>query len=319
MYVANLQLEDLSILRESERPNFIQRAHKEEAQGRISADQADREGLRKKLEMCINPMDPEQHPQTIINVVNGMIGPSSVNVDEAIDIGTRQMEEFERKLPDGFYDSIPMKVETMAVTKKSVKVADSKVYNTELIYSRVMGLQASSRDINISEVISCELSPVPTALFNDSGEMRISKSKSELKNLTKVEISARYPTPEATCTVIDGCTLLWIPQWPSSTSTQKPIVMDFVKKFKHHIQEKLKAGDIYLVFDRYEDFSTKSSTRTSRMAEGCKVFQLSLTSPLPSQKVTLTITQNKKQLIDIICKDLQSDTYFQIIQKSTSS
>ena len=49
------------------------------------------------------------------------------------------------------------------------------------------------------------------------------------------------------------------------------------------------------------------------MAEGCKVYQLSLTSPLPSQKVTLTITQNKKQLIDIICKDLQNDAYFQKI------
>ena len=63
-----------------------------------------------------------------------------------------------------------------------------------------MGLQASSRDINISEVISCELSPVPTALFNDTGEMQISKSKSDLKNLTKIEASAvaRHPTPEAT-------------------------------------------------------------------------------------------------------------------------
>ena len=72
-----------------------------------------------------------------------------------------------------------------------------------------------------------------------------------------------------------------------------------------------KSPDVYLVFDRYEDFSTKSSTRTSRMAEGCKVYQLSLMSPLPSQKVALTITQNKKQLIDIICKDLQNDAYFQ--------
>ena len=125
-----------------------------------------------------------------------------------------------------------MKVETMAVMKKSVKVVDTKVYNTELIYSRVMGLQASSRDIDIREVMSCELSPVPTALFNDSGEMRITKSKADLKNLTKVEVTARHPTPEATCTVIDGYALLWIPQWPTSTSTHKPIVMDFVKKFK---------------------------------------------------------------------------------------
>ena len=110
--------------------------------------------------------------------------------------------------------------------------------------------------------------------------------------------------------VIDGCALLWIPQWPSSTSTKQPSVMDYVNKFKDHIKEKLKSGDVYLVFDRYENFSTKSSTRTSRMAEGCKLFQLCPTAPLPSQKVTLTFTRNKKQLIDIICKDLQGDADF---------
>ena len=174
-----------------------------------------------------------------------------------------------------------------------------------------MRLQASSRDIDISEVISCELSPAPTALFDDSGKIRIFKSKAELKNLNKVEVAARQPTQEATCTVIDGCVLLWIPQWPISSSTQKPIANDFVEKFKHHIKEKLNDGDTHLVFNRYKDFSTKTSTRTSRMAERCKVFQLSLTSPLPSQKVTLTITQNKKQLIDIICKHIQKNSYFQ--------
>ena len=262
------------------------------------------------MDVCINPLDPEQHPETIINVVTGMISPSSVNVDKAIDIGTRLMVEFVRKLPHGFYDTISMKVETMAATKKSCAVGDSKVYNTELIYSRVIGLQASTRDVHISEVMSCELSPVPTALFNDSGEMRTSKSKSALKNLTKVEISARYITQDSACTVIDGCALLWIPQWPSSSSTQQSIVMDFVNKFKDQIKQRLKSGDVYLVFDRYENFSTKSSTRISRMAECCKVFQLCPTAPLPSQKLTLTITQNKKQLIDIICKDLVSDTDF---------
>jgi len=110
----------------------------------------------------------------------------------------------------------PLKeVETMAVTRKSVKVADSKVYNTELIYSRVMGHQTSLRDVTISEVILCELSPVPTALFNDSGETKISKSTSELKTLTTVEVSARHPTPESIVT--DCYALLWIPRWLSST------------------------------------------------------------------------------------------------------
>jgi hypothetical protein len=47
------------------------------------------------------------------------------------------------------------------------------------------------------------------------------------------------------------------------------------------------------------------------------VFQLSSTAPLPSQKLTLTVTQNKKQLIDIICKDIQQDTKF--LQKNTEN
>jgi len=46
-------------------------------------------GFHKKLGMCINLLDPQQHPQTIINVVNEMIDSSFVNVDEAIDIGTK--------------------------------------------------------------------------------------------------------------------------------------------------------------------------------------------------------------------------------------
>jgi len=30
--------------------------------------------------------------------------------------------------------------------------------------------------------------------------------------VNKVEVSGRHPTPEATCTGIDGCAPLWIPQ-----------------------------------------------------------------------------------------------------------
>lgn len=46
----------------------------------------------------------------------------------------------------------------------------------------MIGLQASSRDVEFHDVMSCELSPVPTALFDESGDMDISKSKAALKN-----------------------------------------------------------------------------------------------------------------------------------------
>lgn len=198
----------------------------------------------------------------------------------------------------------------MAVTKRSINVDGCHIYDTSLIYSRVIGLQASSRDMNIKEVISCELAPVPTALFTDPGDLRISMSKSVLKNQTRVEQSARYVARDTLCTVINGSALLWISRWPSSCSSQQPIVQDFVSKFKDLITVRLETGDVYLVFDRYHDFSTKSSTRISRRKQGIRVFQLSPTSPLPSQNLTLTVTRNKKQLIDIICKSLLQDVHF---------
>lgn len=90
------------------------------------------------------------------------------------------------------------------------------MYATELIYTRVIGLQASSRDMNIEEGISCELSPVPTALFTDSGDMRISKSKSVLKRQTRIEVSARKIANDVCTVIIDGSAFLWIPHWSSS-------------------------------------------------------------------------------------------------------
>ena len=45
-----------------------------------------------------------------------------------------------------------------------------------------MGIQASSRDIDIKKVLSQELAPVPTSMFHDSGAMRICKAKSDLKS-----------------------------------------------------------------------------------------------------------------------------------------
>lgn len=51
--------------------------------------------------------------------------------------------------------------------------------------------------------MSCELSPVPTSLSNDSGDLRISKSKSVLKNHTCVKHTARHAAKDAICTAID--------------------------------------------------------------------------------------------------------------------
>ena len=127
----------------------------------------------------------------------------------------------------------------MAVTKKGIAIGPKVVYDTQLIFSRVMGLQASSREVNFKDVLSYELAPIPTALFDDSGktmllcahafhlvyfyilgDMRICKSKADLKKSTRVEVSVRN-MDRMDCTVLDGCAILWCIAWPTSSPTNK--------------------------------------------------------------------------------------------------
>ena len=118
--------------------------HKEENRGRINADANDKASIQRKLTECIDPLDPSKHPPSLVNIVTGTIAPTSANVDEAIDIGQTQMMEFENSWPDNLYGSISRKVETQVVSRKHIRVADTKVYDINLTYSRLIGLQASS-------------------------------------------------------------------------------------------------------------------------------------------------------------------------------
>ena len=73
--------------------------------------------------------------------------------------------------------------------RKHAKVGAVKVFDTNLTYSRVIGLQARERDIDIKDVLGHELAPVPTSMYDDNGDMRIAKSKSNLKKILQVEVS----------------------------------------------------------------------------------------------------------------------------------
>lgn len=114
----------------------------------------------------------------------------------------------------------------------------------------------------------------------------------------QIEISARLLPQINVCTVIDGCALLWVPNWPVDA-----LVQDYITKFKYHIGLRLAVGDVYLVFDRYIEFSTKYSARLSGGTG--RVRQLGSNVALLAQKVVLNVTENKKQLIRLICQDLQ--------------
>jgi hypothetical protein len=145
----------------------------------------------------------------------------------------------------------------MAEMQKHIKIDGSVVYDPELIYSRVMGLQ-QSRNINIQDILSYEMSPMPASLFNEDGDMRSMKSKSVLMNKLQVSHSERF-TPNAQATIIDACAILWVLRWPKIGT-----VSDYAAIFMKFLINKLKCSDVYVVFDRYQDYSIKERTRASR-------------------------------------------------------
>ena len=160
---------------------------------RLKADAIDRDRIRTSLETCIDPLSTAELPKHIVNVVSGRISPDSVNVKNSVTIGKEQMKKYEATWPGGFNDALPNKVITMFVTKKEIKIGSSSTFDTELIYSRVMGL-VNAREINL-EVFQYELVPDPTSMFDDNRDKRLSGERSVLKAKLEVEQSTRtfYP------------------------------------------------------------------------------------------------------------------------------
>ena len=91
-------------------------------------------------------------------------------------------------------------------------VGKERVYDQELIYAHIIGLLASSRDINFDDVFACELAAYPPSMFNPDWEIKISKSKSTLKRKLQVAVS-EHNCPIQSTIIYDVSALLWVINW----------------------------------------------------------------------------------------------------------
>ena len=114
--------------------------------------------------------------------------------------------------------------------------------------------------------------------------MPICKAKSKLKRSLQIEVSQRN-AGDADATVIDGSAILWTAHWPADGS-----VADFIINVKKRIASYLTNSDIYLIFDRYHEYSIKSTTRDGRETRITRKHHLLRTTKWPAQKVVLSST-----------------------------
>ena len=145
--------------------------------------------------------------------------------------------------------------------------------------------------------MSHELASRPASMFDDIGVMKVTKTKAVLKNTVKVEMERRHAEVDAS--FVDGYAVLWVVPWPTGGTVQ-----DFLNNFRRQIQSHLDSSDVYLSFDRYKEGSIKESSRNYRDQGASRVYFLRPIAKLPYQKIVLTVSSNKKQLIDLILTEL---------------
>ena len=85
-------------------------------------------------------------------------------------------------------------------------------------------------------------------MFIVTGEERFPKNKVALKNKLKIEVSKRSSTIDAI--IVDGCAALYHFNWPKDAK-----VRDFADSFVLYTSDLLQSAAVYLIFDRYRDYS----------------------------------------------------------------
>lgn len=205
-----------------------------------------------------------------------------------------------------FYTTIKGQIVTFSEKWKAIKVGNVIVIDQEAIYARVIGLMVSQRELDLNEVIDCELAAYHASVFHPDGSMRTATGKAWLKKILAVETSTLI-WGHLSKLVVDVSAVLWKIYWHT-----KGTVLTFVNSFKKWSSNQLDKAEVYLVLDSYYDHSTKSSTRAARADKmnHTRVHKLTANTPLTPRDAVLKCIANKVELNRIIWELILNDEEF---------
>ena len=167
---------------------------------RIVSNARNRKNIQHNFDMCIEPLNSDNNPEITAQMVLSilLLEELSQMLSMLLIMWLLERNRWNRLRQAGRKVSIKL---TMSVSYTYIKLRSADCSYTNLVYVRVM-------DVYLKYVFSHQLAPVPTLVFKDNGNMRITKSKSRMKWKLQVEQSSRtMPTH-----VVDGCAIMWIIQ-----------------------------------------------------------------------------------------------------------
>ena len=265
--------------------------HHEEGLRRRRLDADDRAKIKEELTQHTHPF--KVVATSPMNIMNGHIGGSNVNVRDAAELGTEMLRSFYKDMPSGFYNSIRKRVTTMETAKKGVKVGDGTVFDMEKLYGRML-VVSQQRHIDLRRVFSYELAPHPLSLFDEFGDMRKGTKATLVTKLAVLTSSVEPPD----LGIVDGNAMILHVNWPKSGT-----VHTYVNSFRQAVK---RDHHVIVVFDRYRDNSIKSHERDRRTSGVSKLdIQLDINTPLPARDRVISNVKNKTQLIQHLCQGNQ--------------
>ena len=167
---------------------------------------------------------------------------------------------------------LPLKV--LAHQKVALHRSQEQYFSFFMTWHRLV-MYLNIQDTTQESVEKMDKEPSTTVLYTPP------KANHQLKDTMKVEVSKRS-TKAVDVIVLDGCAILQIFHWPENRK-----LLDYVTSLVHKVSFYLTDSDVFLILDRYYEYSPKSSTRKERVAFVNQHRTLWLSSPLSSQNTIL--------------------------------
>ena len=113
---------------------------------------AEQSQTRRKRVTCIDPLNHVSHSREPYQHRQWKNIPASVNVNDSVKLGEKFMRTYEEGWPHSFNKPLKNPTVTMSASRKNVIVGDVGVFDTSIIFSRVLCPQ-KVRDIDIKGVM----------------------------------------------------------------------------------------------------------------------------------------------------------------------
>lgn len=245
-----------------------------------------------------NPFDLDNVPKQLINICTGKVATKEIEkslsnyleraAEKTTNIFERSVESFWR----------PIKRDKIMTfkdgTKKPISLSKKVVVGSEFMFRRIM-CAARFQEIDINDLLSYELTLVPSALFHEDGSMRKS-AKAELCHRLEQNTEKMDLPPNVDSYIIDGMVLIQELK-PTSSMTFNDLGQIFLKRILSS-GRKYNARRFTVIFDNYISQSLKSAERLRRgESSDITEYKVSGSRKVPVFKDFLKSSANKKSLL----------------------